>query len=125
MGRPIGPRKYFSYALIRAVDGVRDESLNVGVLVLDSDSQAITTRVTKDLSRIGAALPNVAVDRLEIYLSGLPEFFSQELGRTTGWLEGLAKKWGNGVRLSGARSIAGENIERVADDLFRQYVELP
>src|SRR5687767_9491953 len=95
-------RKYLSYALIRAADEQRDESLNVGVLVLDPSSHQVEIRITDDLSRVRRALPNVEVDHLGAYLGGLPDFFREQAAHLTPErLSKLAAEWGNGVRLSG------------------------
>jgi hypothetical protein len=122
----MSPRKYLTYSLIRCADELRDEALNVGVLVLDPLSQNVSVRVTDDLSRVRRALPNVPVDHLSEYLEGLAAFFHERTeGLTPEGLHTLIAEWGNGVRLSGARTIAGEEASDVAEDLFERFVEVP
>src|SRR4051812_37782670 len=117
-------RKYLSYALIRAADDLREESLNVGVLVLDPLSQELGIRVTDDLSRVKRALPNVEINHLQAYLDGLPDFFKEQVEHLTPERLGkMASEWGNGVRLSGLRSVVGDEAQGVVDDLFLRYVD--
>jgi hypothetical protein len=118
-------RKYLSYALIRVADEQRDEALNVGVLVLDPASRELGVRVTEDLSRVRRALPNVEINHLQAYLEGLPDFFREQANDLTPErLTKLSAEWGNGVRLSGVRSIAGHQAQSVVDDLFLRYVDI-
>jgi hypothetical protein len=122
----MSPRKHLTYSLIRCADEQREECLNVGVLVLDAVSHNVSVRVTDDLSRVKRALPNVSVDHLAEYLEGLPAFFHERSeGLTPEGLKALIAEWGNGIRLSGVRTIAGEEAGNVAEDLFERFVEVP
>ncbi|GIW56651.1 MAG: hypothetical protein KatS3mg082_3055 [Nitrospiraceae bacterium] len=117
---------YFSYTIVRCVDEVRDEALNVGVVVLDSSRKLVEIRVTEDLGRIKRTLPNVPTAQLKATVESLPEYF-RSLGHdlSVQFLEHLAREWGNGLRLSAVRAMQGESLRAVADELYRRYVASP
>lgn len=118
-------RNYLTYSLIRCADDRRDEALNVGVLVLDSEARRIAVRIAGDLGRVRRALPNVRIEHLEEYLKGLPDLFARRAPELTPeGLNELAAEWSNGVRLSGTRTISGDSAEAAADALFARCVAL-
>lgn len=118
-------RKYLTYALIRCADDRRDESLNVGVLVLDALAGEVAVRTTNDLSRVKRALPDVKIDHLRDYLSGLPEFFRGRVGELTPeGLNQMAAEWNNGVRMSPTRTISAADAGAAAEDLFARCVQV-
>jgi hypothetical protein len=117
---------YVTYCLLRCVDEVRDEALNVGVLALDPSANRLELRVTSDLRRVAQALPNVPLEHLRTYLASLPGYFADHARRrpvTTETLFDLAATWGNGVRLSALRSVACTRWEDVLDSLFARFVD--
>ena len=117
---------FVTYCLLRCVDEVREETLNVGVLALDATAGRVEVRVTSDLARVARALPNVSIGHLQAYLPSLPDFFAAQARAhrlTPDTLADLAGSWGNGVRLSGVRSIAAAGWADTIDMLFGRFVE--
>lgn len=115
--------RFLTYALLRCVDEKRDEALNVGVIAMDADRHEVSVQIAPDLRRIARTLPNVPVAHVQAYLESLPEFFKGEAERLTpAMLDEMSREWGNGIRLTRARTIAGKDAASVATELFANHV---
>ena len=118
--------RFITYSIIRCVDEVRDELLNVGVVALDPETGRVDVRTTDDLGRVRRTLPNVAVGHMREYLSSVSEYFTQEShpALTPERLDKLAREWGNAVRLSSPRSLMAADCSVAASELFTRYVDV-
>src|SRR2546422_5880244 len=118
--------RFITYSIIRCVDEVRDELVNVGVVALDPETGRVDVRTTDDLGRVRRTLPNVAVGHMREYLSSVSEYFTQEShpALTPERLDKLAREWGNAVRLSSPRSLMAADCSVAATELFERYVDV-
>lgn len=118
--------RFFSYVILKCADEERGEALNIGLVVLDSQSGNTVLRVADDLSRVERTLPNVPLAQLERALNrahrALPQMLA-EGGLPA--LQRLNEQWQNTLRASNVRSIQAKHIEAVSDKLFARYIAVP
>jgi hypothetical protein len=119
------PERFFSYVLVQCADEVREELLNVGVLVFDPQTNELLPRFEKNLERIERVLRNVRIKHLRAVMNSTSASLPRVIDRDAiELLESAHSDWQNLLRASSLRSIAGTSADRVADDLFDRYVRV-
>jgi hypothetical protein len=118
--------RFFSYVIVQCADEVREELLNVGVLVFDPLTHQLLPRFEQSLDRIDRILPHVRVKHLRALMgstsASLPRI--ADSGDVIAKLETAHVEWQNLLRASTLRSVAGFSAEDVADALFDRYVRI-
>jgi hypothetical protein len=120
----------YRFAVLRYVpDPVRQETLNVGVVVASSEPWRIAVRVLH--RREAARLKWLGLDDDIEFLQDLAEEIgaSPQLGREPIWnaemLERAHQEWGGTVRVSEVRAALHDNAERLCEELYARYVANP
>lgn len=106
---------------------IRDEWINVGVLVLDPASGRVGRRFLEDPADFGRLRRlHPTVD--EELLRHLTELFETPLARERGglaYIEYLEQTLSNGVQLGPSKGLLAEDVETELDRLYREQVEPP
>jgi hypothetical protein len=117
------------YHVIRYMPNlVRDEWVNIGVLLLDSAGGRVLRRLVEEPAEI-ARVRRLHPAADEALLRGLPEELDAQLGAPGGTpVEQLARleaTLSNAVQLSPRKGLLAEDFEAELDRLYRDHVEPP
>lgn len=120
-----GERYALQYSIIRVVpDPVRDEPVNVGVLIHDPSGGAVGVRVLHDLGRIRTYTgEDVDLSAVGLALDAL-EGMSEEPQRRTGFLDELGRQYTKLIQLSPASGTLASSLEAELDALYERFVSL-
>jgi hypothetical protein len=118
-----------AYHVIRYTPNlVRDEWVNIGILVFDPASGRVLRRLLEEpgeFARVRRLHP--AAD--EAFLRGLPEVFETqsegERGNALGYLVRLEQTLSNAVQLSPQKGLLAEDMDAELDRLYRDHVDPP
>lgn len=126
---PEANRSTLAYRVLRYTPNlVRDEWVNVGVLLEDPQRRRARARLIEDESEI------VRVRRLhpnadEALLRALPAHFESELaaagGGSAGWIEKLDSTLSNVLQFSSQKAVLAEDFDAELDRLYHDHVALP
>lgn len=105
-------------------DPVRNEFVNIGVLLRDAASpDQITVNFTKDWARVRCIDPDVDVAMLESLESELRQRLVQQEVGTTPLMRLLEDSFSNGLQITDAKAYLAESMIAGIEELMRLYVE--
>lgn len=114
-----------SYRVLRYTPNLmRDEWVNIGIVVEDASKQVARARLIQDEAefiRVHRLHPN-ADDKI---LRSLPEYFHGELaatGASSAWIEKMSRNLSNVLQLSDPTGIMAENLDSALEQLYRDKV---
>jgi len=114
----------YRFAILRYVpDPVRQEAINVGVVVMSGEPSRIAVRMLQrtDASRLKWLGMGGDMDFLQD--------LAAELGDARSWspevLERAHREWGGTVRVSEVRAALHDDADRLCDELYSRYVAKP
>ncbi|HZD68422.1 MAG TPA: DUF3037 domain-containing protein [Actinomycetes bacterium] len=120
----------YRFAILRYVpDPVRQEAINVGVVVASAEPSRIAVRVLQ--RREAARLKWLGFDDDIEFLQDLAEEMraSPPFGSERTWnpetLERAHREWGGTVRVSEVRAALHDNADRLCEELYARYVANP
>ena len=119
----------FSYRVLRYTPNlVRDEWVNIGVLLEDSGAKRLAARLVEEpaeLARVRRLHPNAD----EELLRGLPREFDAQIAAAgldvAAYLGKLDQTLSNVIELSPQRALLAEDFDAELDRLYRDYVSPP
>lgn len=106
---------------------LRDEWVNIGVVLEDPEKQRARVRVIQEeaeMVRVKRLHPD-ADDRI---LRDLPSFFRSELaatGASTAWIQKIDQSYSNAVQLSPAMGTASADFDEELNRLYQKHVAVP
>ncbi|MNW33494.1 hypothetical protein D3C74_104570 [compost metagenome] len=121
----------YKYSVIRYVpDELREEFINIGMIVHSPELQYVDIKFTKNFRRVTAFDDEIDIDFLKIVLEGIRE------GLTRSTISGLSAEelldinfiekktfyYANQIQFSPTVVFSSNNIEHDFEDLFRTYV---
>lgn len=114
-----------SYRVLRYTPNlVRDEWVNVGIILEDRSRQLARARLIQDEAefiRVHRLHPNAD----DAVLRSLPDHFQAELaatGASSPWLERISEIFSNVLQLSEPTGVMGENLDATIDQLYHDKV---
>jgi Protein of unknown function (DUF3037) len=122
-------RQAWTYYVVRYTPNlVRDEWVNIGVVLHDPAGKRLRTRLVEEESELGRIRRlHPAAD--QSLLRALPAHFETEIGRHTedygGYLARLDETLSNVLELSPRHGLLGENFDAELDRLYQEYVAPP
>src|SRR3990172_1293189 len=118
-----------AYRILRyAPNLVRDEWLNVGVVLLDPARRRARARVIEDpaeFARVRRLHPNADESVLRALGRDFEEQFAAHADDPQAWLTKLDETLSNVLQLSPQHGVLAEDVEAELDRLFRDHVETP
>lgn len=118
--------KRCQFVVLRFVPNlVRDESVNIGVMLYNPDDRELTPRLTDNFRRVKRLHPWADIDLLR----GLQADFEQRLAERVedlgAYLETLEQTLSNALQLTPPRAIRTEDPLAELDRLYESYVQEP
>ena len=118
--------KRCQFVVLRFVPNlVRDESVNIGVMLYNPDDGELVPRLTDNFRRVKRLHPWADIDLLR----GLQTDFEQRLAERVedlgAYLETLEQTLSNALQLTPPRACLTENPEAELDRLYESYVQEP
>lgn len=131
-------RAFVSHILRYAADAVRDEWLNIGVLVFDLATGDHVVRIIEEerefarLRRLQPSVHEEAIQRTREHVDNtfadLVQQFRAGARNTPSEFQKLIDKWegtlSNGIRLSGQKGVYAQDLQTEADRLYTEHVSL-
>jgi len=131
-------KMFVSHILRYTADVIRDEWLNVGVLVCDLSTGNHVARVIeneKEFARVRRLQPHADEDairrmreHLDDHFSGLVRQFRTETPGTPKDFQKIIEKWegtlSNGIQLSGQKGVYAQDLQMEAERLYSEHVSL-
>ena len=131
-------KMFVSHILRYTADVIRDEWLNVGVLVCDLSTGNHVARVIEDekeFARVRRLQPHADEDairrmreHLDDHFSGLVRQFRTETPGTPKDFQKIIEKWegtlSNGIQLSGQKGVYAQDLQMEAERLYSEHVSL-
>jgi DUF3037 family protein len=117
--------EFITYAILKCADVVRDEQLNIGVLVFDLARQEIAFRTASDLGRIQRALPGVPVAYVREHLTTLFSYLegqSHAALLSPELLSRYSTSWSNVLRMSPPQTILASSCHMATELLYERFV---
>jgi hypothetical protein len=118
----------FSYRVLRYTPNLlRDEWVNVGIILEDTKKQVARARLIEDEAefvRVHRLHPNAD----DLVLRSLPNYFQRELaatGASSAWIEKIIKEFSNIVQLSEPTAVVGDDFDAKIEGLYQDLVALP
>jgi Protein of unknown function (DUF3037) len=120
-------RKQCEFQIIRYVpDPVKNEFVNIGVLLRASDEGRTELRFTRDWGRVRCLDPDADTEMLEaLEIEVGHKLRSQPLDHPKPIMSLLERSLSNGVQITEAKAYLAENFLTGLEDLMRQYVDSP
>ncbi len=120
-------RKQCEFQLIRYVpDPVRNEFVNIGVLLRASQEGQSELRFTHDWARVRCLDPDADIPMLEALESEVGQRLSSPPSETTRpIMQLLEESLSHGVQLTRAKGYLAETFVSAIEDLMRRYVDPP
>lgn len=121
-------RRMLAYRVLRyAPNAIRDEWVNVGIVLEDLEKPRARARLMEEEAEM------VRVRRLhpeadENVLRGLPALFQTELAATgagTAWIEKIEQNLSNALQLSPRKAAMSEDFDAELERLYQHYVAVP
>lgn len=118
--------KRCQFVVLRFVPNlVRDESVNIGVMLYNPEDRELVPRLTDNFRRVKRLHPWADIDLLR----GLQADFEQQLAERVedlgAYLETLEQTLSNALELTPPRACLTENPEAELDRLYESYVQEP
>jgi len=118
-------RKQCDFYLIRYVpDPVRNEFVNIGVLLRDAERpEQITVNFTKDWARVRCIDPDVDVAMFESLESEFRQRFAHQDSGASPLLRVIEDSFSNGLQITEPKAYLAESMISGVEELMRLYVE--
>ncbi len=117
------------FHLIRyAPDPVRNEFLNIGIILREKNSEAphIEVRFTRDWRRIRCLAPDVHISEFEALEGELRRNFATATpAASEGELTRMLDSWSNSVQITDQKPHSAESFPAALEELMRLYVDPP
>lgn len=118
-----------AYRILRYTPNlVRDEWLNIGVVLVDPARRRVRARVIEDaaeFARVRRLHPNADEGILRALGRDFEEQFAAHADDPEAWLAKLDETLSNVLQFSPQRGVLAEDVEAELDRLFRDHVEAP
>jgi len=112
------------FSLIRYVpDAVKNEFVNIGVLLHGGDGGPVQVRFTRDWSRVRCMDADADVELLELLETEIAQRLAMGARDVKPVLEVLADTLSNSVQMSETRGCLAESVSAEMEELMRIYVE--
>jgi hypothetical protein len=120
-------RKQCVFQLIRYVpDPVKNEFVNIGVLLRTADEKTSQLRFTKDWGRVRCLDPDADTQMLEaLEIEVGHRLADQPIDHPKPILQMLERSLSNGVQITEAKAYLAESFPAGIEDLMQRYVESP
>jgi hypothetical protein len=121
-------RNMFCYRVLRYTPNLmRDEWVNVGIILEDTKKQVARAKVIEDEAEF------VRVHRLhptadDAILRSLPNYFRGEIaatGASGAWIERMSNNLSNALQLSGSTAVVSDDFDAQMERLYQDLVALP
>jgi hypothetical protein len=121
----LNARKQCDFYLVRYVpDPVRNEFVNIGVLLRDGERpEQITVNFTKDWARVRCVDPDVDVAMLESLESELRQRLAHQDASAPPLMRVLEDSFSNALQITEPKAYLAESVISGAEELMRLYVE--
>lgn len=118
-------RKQCDFYLVRYVpDPVRNEFVNIGVLLRDAERpEQITVNFTKDWARVRCIDPDVDVAMFESLESEFRQRFANQDSGVTPLIRVVEDSFSNGLQITEPKAYLAESMIAGVEELMRLYVE--
>jgi hypothetical protein len=123
----LAERKQCEFQLIRYVpDPVRNEFVNIGVLLRASEGGQTGLRFTRNWERVQGLHPDADTEMLEAIGSEMSERLQGHQGDRAEQMPGLDESaLSNGIQITESRVYMAESFPAGLDELMRLYVDPP
>jgi hypothetical protein len=126
---PDQPRETFRYRILRyAPNVVRDEWVNIGVVLEDLRTGRLSTKLVEtepELARVRRIHPDLDEELLRALPAELNDRFRAPAPEVTAYLEKLNQSLSNALQLSPRRGLLADDFDAEMDRLYRAYVSPP
>jgi hypothetical protein len=121
----LSARKQCDFYLVRYVpDPVRNEFVNIGVLLRDAERpEQITVSFTKDWARVRCIDPDVDVAMFESLESEFRQRFANQDSGVTPLIRVVEDSFSNGLQITEPKAYLAESMIAGVEELMRLYVE--
>jgi hypothetical protein len=121
----LSARKQCDFYLVRYVpDPVRNEFVNIGVLLRDAERpEQITVNFTKDWARVRCIDPDVDVAMFESLESEFRQRFANQDSGVTPLIRVVEDSFSNGLQITEPKAYLAESMIAGVEELMRLYVE--
>jgi hypothetical protein len=121
----LSARKQCDFYLVRYVpDPVRNEFVNIGVLLRDAElPEQITVNFTKDWARVRCIDPDVDVAMFESLESEFRQRFANQDSGVTPLIRVVEDSFSNGLQITEPKAYLAESMIAGIEELMRLYVE--
>jgi len=117
-------RRQCEFFLLRYVpDAVKDEFVNVGVLLVESGGGYADVRFTKDWKRVRCLDPDADVEMLEGLEREIKERMLEGPGGQEWLLQRMADSFSNAIRLTPAKAVLADSPQEEIGRLAEMYLE--
>jgi hypothetical protein len=117
-----------SYRVLRYTPNLmRDEWLNVGIILEDPKKQVARARVIEDEAEF-VRIHRLHPDADDAILRSLPNYFREEIaatGASGAWIERISNQLSATFQLSGSTAVVGEDLDAKMEGLYHDLVALP
>ena len=121
-------RNMLAYRILRyGPNLLRDEWVNIGVVLEDSGKRRARVRVIHEEAEM-VRVKRLHPDADERILRDLPSFFRSELaatGASAAWIQKIDQSYSSTVRLSPAMATASADFDEELDRLYQKHVAVP
>jgi hypothetical protein len=118
--------RQYSFSIIRYVpDMVREEFINIGVLICDlSGARPPMVRLTRNWTRLRSLAPDADVETLQALEQDL-NLYSAQMSGADSLMNSIQDSFSSNLQLGPSRGRAAESMDRLAEDLMTLYVHPP
>lgn len=104
---------------------VRDEAVNIGVLLYDPDEGELSLRLTDNFRRVKRLHPWADVELLAGLQTDFEQRVEERIDDLTAYIEKLEQTLSNSLQLTPPRACLTEDTEAEMDRLYQSYVQEP
>jgi hypothetical protein len=120
----VNGRMQCEFSLVRYVpDPVKDEFVNIGVVLREAAAQAMVVRFTKDWARVRCVDPDADIEMLEAMETEMRRRLLEEDTETTPLMTTIRDSFSHQLQMTEPKACLAENIAAGMDELMQLYVE--
>jgi hypothetical protein len=120
----VNERMQCEFSLVRYVpDPVKDEFVNIGVVLREGAAQATVVRFTKDWARVRCVDPDADIEMLEAMETEMRRRLLEDGTDTTPLMTTMRDSFSHQLQITEAKACLTENIAAGMDELMQLYVE--
>lgn len=117
-------RRQCEFFLLRyAPDAVKDEFVNIGVVLVDSGGGWADVRLTKDWKRVRCLDPDADVEMLEGLEREIKERMNEGAGSQEWLLKRMEDSFSNAIRITPAKAVLADSPQEEIGRLAEMYLE--